>query len=55
VFFIGTIIGILKLKPKGKRKKNVEKRSIEEIDMIGETEEGFIIYETKGENDERKE
>ena len=58
VFFIGTIIGILKLKPKGKkaqRKGNIEKRNIEKIEMIGETEEGFIIYETKGEKDEREE
>ena len=58
VFFIGTIIGILKLKPKGKkaqRKGNMEKRNIEKIEMIGETEEGFIIYETKGEKDEREE
>ncbi|MBO8161814.1 MAG: hypothetical protein H0Z24_09300 [Thermosipho sp. (in: Bacteria)] len=58
VFFIGTIIGILKLKPKGKkaqRKGKIEKRNIEEIEMIGETEEEFIIYETKGEKDEREE
>ncbi|MGQ4892266.1 MAG: hypothetical protein ACP6IP_07225 [Candidatus Njordarchaeia archaeon] len=48
VFFIGTIIGILKLKPKGKRKGDIEKRSIEEIEIIGETEEGSMIYETKG-------
>jgi len=53
VFLMGTIIGVLKLKPKGKRKGNVEKRSIEEIEIIGETEEGFIVYETKGEKQKK--
>ncbi|WP_087036249.1 hypothetical protein [Thermococcus litoralis] len=54
IFALGTVVGILRLKPKTmklSRKLNPQRKGgIEEIEIVGETEEGFIIHETKSEN-----
>lgn len=58
VLIIGTAVGILKIKQIRrlfKKEKGVKKRNIEEVKIIGETEDGFIILRTDGEEDEREE
>lgn len=61
IFTLGTVVGILRLKPKNNETfSEVEaptsrrKGGIEEIEIVGETEEGFIIYEIKSKNKEEE-
>ncbi|MBC7095417.1 hypothetical protein [Thermococcus sp.] len=51
VFVLAAVDGITKLRPKDKESRR--NRGIEEIEIIGETEEGFIILKTKGEKDKK--
>ncbi|ALV63869.1 hypothetical protein ADU37_CDS21720 [Thermococcus sp. 2319x1] len=56
VVIIGAILSLLTLKHEKRTKiEHQKRRELEEIEIVEETENGFIIYEIKGEKDEREE
>lgn len=51
VFLLGIVDGIMKIRPKDRGARKNSK--IEEVEIIGETEEGFIIFKTTGGEDKK--